>query len=142
MGSMKLDQQRRAFAWSRGWHRLSPSSAALLALALGTVPALAAGNAASGKQLYEARCVGCHGTKAAETALGPSLVGIIGRKAGTGATGVHSRALTESNIKWDEASLRWFLAGPTRQIEGTTMPTSVLEPQQIDDIIAYLKTLH
>jgi len=138
MGSMKRDQQRRPFA--RRWHWLCAISTALLALAFGTAPAVAAGNAASGRQLYEARCVGCHGTSAAEAALGPSLVGIIGRKAGTGETGVHSRALTESNIRWDEASLRWFLTGP---IEGTTtMPAPVLDAQQIEDLIAYLKTLH
>ena len=135
-------QRWRCFASAGGQHMPPATYAALVALAFGTAPAVAAGNAASGKQLYEARCVGCHGTSAAEATLGPSLVGIIGRKAGTGETGVHSRALTESNIKWDELSLRWFLAGPTKQVEGTTMPTSVLNSQQIDDIIAYLKTLH
>ena len=103
-------------------------------------PALAAGNATSGRQLYQARCVGCHGDGSNSGAtLGPNLAGIVGRKAGTGETGVHSRALTESNIRWDDASLRWFLAGP---IEGTTtMPTSVLDSQKIEDLIAYLKTL-
>jgi len=141
MGSMKHDQPRRPFPWPRGWYRLSAISTALIA-AFGTAPApaVAAGNASSGKQLYEARCVGCHGTSAAEATLGPNLVGVIGRKAGTGETGVHSRALTESNIRWDEASLRWFLSGP---IEGTTtMPAPVLDAQQIEDLIAYLKTLH
>ena len=133
-------QRWRCFASAGGQHMPPATYAALVALAFGTAPAVAAGNAASGKQLYEARCVGCHGTSAAEATLGPSLVGIIGRKAGTGETGVHSRALTESNIRWDEASLRWFLTGP---IEGTTtMPAPVLDAQQIEDLIAYLKTLH
>ena len=133
-------QRWRCFASAGGQHMPPATYAALVALAFGTAPAVAAGNAASGKQLYEARCVGCHGTSAAEATLGPSLVGIIGRKAGTGETGVHSRALTESNIRWDEASLRWFLTGP---IEGTTtMPAPVLDSQQIEDLIAYLKTLH
>jgi len=104
--------------------------------------AAAAGNAASGKRLYDSRCLGCHGDGSSAATLGPSLVGIIGRKAGTGQSGVHSRALTEANIKWDETSLRWFLAAPSRQVAGTTMPTGVEDPQQIDDLIAYLKTLH
>jgi cytochrome c len=100
--------------------------------------AFAAGNAASGKRLYDTRCLGCHGDGSTAATLGPSLVGIIGRKAGTGESGVHSRALTESSIRWDETSLRWFLAAP---IAGTTMPASVEDPQEIDDLIAYLKTL-
>jgi cytochrome c len=104
----------------------------------GYTPAFAAGDAASGKRLYETRCLGCHGDGGSAATLGPSLVGIIGRKAGTGESGVHSRALTESNIRWDETSLRWFLAAP---IAGTTMPAGVDDPQEIDDLIAYLKTL-
>ena len=122
-------------------HKRSVVALVILALPISTLPpALAAGDAASGRQLYQARCVGCHGEGSNSTAtLGPNLAGIIGRRAGTGETGVHSRALTESNIRWDEPSLRWFLAGP---VEGTTtMPTSVLDPQQIEDLVAYLKTL-
>ena len=101
-------------------------------------PALAAGDVASGKRLYDTRCLGCHGDGSSAATLGPSLVGIIGRKAGTGESGVHSRALTESKIRWDETSLRWFLAAP---IAGTTMAASVEDPQDIDNLIAYLKTL-
>lgn len=113
----------------------------VIGLSVATSPlALGAGNVASGRQAYEAHCVGCHGNGSKSvTTLGPNLAGIVGRKAGTGESGIHSRALTESNIRWDEPSLRWFLAGP---IEGTTtMPTAALDAQQIEDIVAYLKTL-
>jgi len=113
----------------------------VIAAHLAAASALAAGNVAEGKRLYETRCLGCHGDGSNATTLGPNLAGIIGRKAGTGESGVHSRALTESNIRWDETSLRWFLAGSIKQIAGTTMPVDVEDPQQIDDLIAYLKTL-
>ena len=73
--------------------------------------------------------------------LGPNLTGIVGRKAGTGESGVHSRALVESGITWDEASLRKFLAAPTKQVPGTNMPVDVPDPKQIDDVVAYLRTL-
>ncbi len=86
-------------------------------------------------------CLGCHGGGGTENTLGPSLVGIIGRKAGTGESGVHSRAMIDSGIKWDEASLRIFLAAPAKTLAGTNMPVSVIDPQEIDDLIAYLKTL-
>lgn len=101
----------------------------------------AAGNAVSGKGVYQARCLGCHGSGGSENTLGPSLVGIIGRKAGTGESGVHSRPMTESGFRWDETTLRVFLAAPTKTVPGTIMPSTNIDPQEIDDLIAYLKTL-
>jgi cytochrome c len=112
-----------------------------LHLAASLTPALAAGNAASGKQLYQTRCLGCHGDGRTANTLGPSLIGIIGRKAGTGESGVHSRIMTESGITWNETWLRIFLAAPTKEMPGTIMPVGVPDAQEIDDLIAYLKTL-
>jgi cytochrome c2 len=118
-----------------------------LCLGASLTPTLAAGDAASGKRLYQTRCLGCHGggmspePRGSAATLGPSLVGIIGRKAGTGESGVHSRVMTESGITWNEAWLRIFLAAPTKEMPGTIMPAGVLDAQAIDDIIAYLETL-
>jgi cytochrome c len=108
---------------------------------LSSISVHAAGDAAAGKQLYLTRCIGCHGDGNAAGTLGPSLAGIVGRKAATGESGVHSRALLESGITWDEASLRRFLAAPTKQVPGTNMSADVRDPQQIDDVVAYLLTL-
>jgi cytochrome c2 len=112
-----------------------------LLLAASPISAPAAGNAASGKELYRTRCLGCHGDGSTATTLGPSLVGIIGRKAGTGQSGVHSRIMTESGITWNETWLRIFLAAPTKEMPGTIMPVGVPDAQEIDDLIAYLETL-
>jgi cytochrome c len=119
------------------------TASSLVGLLLAALPVAvpAAGNAASGKEVYQTRCLGCHGSGGSENTLGPSLVGIIGRKAGTGESGVHSRIMTESGIRWDETSLRIFLAAPTKTLPGTNMPLSIADPQKIDDLIAYLKTL-
>jgi len=110
-------------------------------LAASSTAVSAAGNASAGKEIYQTHCLGCHGSGGNENTLGPSLVGIIGRKAGTGESGVHSRAMTESGIRWDETSLRIFLAAPMNALAGTNMPASIVEPQEIDDLVAYLKTL-
>lgn len=112
-----------------------------LLLAGSPTPAAAAGNAASGKEVYRARCLGCHGDGRTANTLGPSLVGIIGRKAGTGESGVHSRIMTESGITWNETWLRVFLSAPTKEMPGTIMPAGVPDAQEIDDVIAYLETL-
>ena len=116
-------------------------AAASLAVALSSMPVQAAGDAAAGKQVYAKRCLGCHGDLKTASTFGPNLTGIVGRKAGTGESGVHSRALIESGITWDEASLRKFLASPTKQVPGTNMPVDVPDPQQIEDVVAYLRTL-
>lgn len=140
---MNIDRNnpwRKAFA--------SPQAAAswalVTALSLGLLSSIsvrAASDAAAGKQIYYMRCLGCHGDEKTAGTIGPSLVGIVGRKAGTGESGVHSRALMESGITWDEASLRRFLAAPSKQVPGTIMPVDVPDPQQIDDLLAYLRTL-
>jgi len=131
-------------------HRLPEADRAVatLSLLVGLVLAgapfglLAAGDVASGQRLYQTRCLGCHGSGGGtENTLGPSLVGIIGRKAGTEENGVHSRAMTESGITWNEAWLRIFLAAPTGEMPGTTMPLDGLSEEEVDDLIAYLKTL-
>lgn len=110
------------------------------ALLAGIAPAGAAGNVASGKKLYDNVCRGCHGD-AKTQGTAPTLVGIIGRKAGTSSTGATSRALTESDITWDEANLKAFLASPGGKVHGTIMPIGVQRPADRDDLVAYLASL-
>jgi cytochrome c2 len=54
---------------------------------------------------------------------------------------VHSRALTEADLTWTEASLRKYLAAPAAQVPGGNMPVAVLAPAELDDMLAYLKSL-
>ena len=121
-----------------GWALVTAAS---LAGVLLPIQVRAAGDPAAGRKVYAARCLGCHGDLKTASTFGPNLTGIVGRKAGTGESGVHSRALLESGITWNEASLRKFLAGPTKQVPGTNMPVDVPDPQQIEDVVAYLRTL-
>ena len=104
-------------------------------------PSWGAGDAAAGRRLYHARCRGCHGDEHAAPTLGPTLVGIIGRKAGSGETGVHSHEMIESDIIWNAASLRRFLAAPTKEVPGTLMLGGIDDPQELDDVVAYLESL-
>jgi cytochrome c len=91
--------------------------------------------------LYHARCRGCHGDEHAAPTLGPTLIGIIGRKAGTGETGVHSYAMKESGITWNAASLRRFLGAPTKEVPGTLMLGGIDDPQELDDVVTHLESL-
>jgi cytochrome c2 len=113
-----------------------------LTLAAGLVsPALAQGDAAAGKKFYEATCLGCHGDGNTAPTTGPKLAGLIGRKAGTSAGGVISRANTESPIVWSEKTLDQYLASPSAAIHGTIMPIGVDNPKERANLIAYLKIM-
>jgi cytochrome c len=106
-------------------------------------PALADEAASAGRKIFETRCASCHGGAMPSTGtLGPSLAGIVGRKAGTGKSGVHSRAMVESGIVWSRGSLRRFLSDPGREVPGTIMPVRMEDPKQLDDLLNYLETLH
>jgi cytochrome c len=105
-------------------------------------PALAERPGSAGKQIFEERCAGCHrGASPSSATLGPSLAGLIGRKAGTGASGVHSRAVTESGIVWTRNSLRRYLSDPAREIPGTIMPVRVQDPKELELLLDYLETM-
>ena len=107
---------------------------------MGVAPARAAGDAPAGKKLYDKSCRGCHGD-AKTQGTAPTLVGIVGRQAGTSSTGATSRALSESGIVWDEASMQAYLASPGDKVHGTIMPIGVQRAADRDDLIAYLKSL-
>lgn len=113
--------------------------AGVLAVAFaGSVSAYAA-DANHGKELFLA-CAACHTEKA--DALGPSLKGIVGRKAAALDTFRYSPAMTRSNITWTEAKLREYLMDPQGTVKGNRMPFSgMTNRSDVDDIIAHLATL-
>ena len=115
---------------------------ALFLLATTFTPAFADDEATSaGRKIFENRCASCHQNTPSSTTLGPSLVGIIGKKAGTENSGVHSRAVVESGIVWDRNSLRRYLSDPGRDIPGTVMPVRVEDPKELGELLDYLETL-
>jgi cytochrome c len=116
--------------------RLVVWMSALVTLA---APALAA-DAEHGKELFKA-CAACHSDKPGNK-LGPSLAGVFGRKAGALDDYRYSPAMTRSNLTWDEPNLRAYITDPQGKVKGNRMPFAGLkQPQDADDIVAYLKTL-
>ncbi|HWQ40371.1 MAG TPA: c-type cytochrome [Burkholderiales bacterium] len=103
--------------------------------------AAAEGDAARGRKAYELWCIGCHGDKQRIESVGPSLVGLLGRRAGTVDGSPYSRNLYQANIVWDERSLDRYLAAPTGAVHGTIMPVGLQDARERADVIAYLKTL-
>lgn len=110
--------------------------------AAGVMGAAFADEPAAGREVYERRCRTCHGgTARADSPIGPSLAGIVGTKAGTQASGVHSRAAMDSGIVWNRDSLRRFLSGPPYELPGTLMPGGVVPPGELERLLDYLESL-
>jgi cytochrome c len=109
-----------------------------LLLALGASAAPAA-DVDHGKQVFQA-CAACHSDK--PDALGPSLVGVVGRKAGSRDDFRYSNAMTRAGFNWDAGNLRQYLADPQAKVKGNRMPFSGLnDPKDVDDVVAYIGTL-
>jgi cytochrome c len=121
----------------------------LLALAavLATPTAFASeaeGNAANGRELFMANsCPTCHGvTKEDNSKVGPNLIGVVGRKAGTTQSLLGpSENLKKYGVIWSAETLDEFLADPNAKVPGTAMIGKLADPQQRADVIAYLSTL-
>jgi len=120
--------------------RMAAAMGAVAALALlAAGPALAQGDAQHGQAVFQDQCSGCH-VLTGQGFSAPALSGVYGRKAGT-ADFMYSDAMKKSGLVWDDASLHSFLADPDKAVPGTAMAFSLSDPQQRDDVIAYLKTL-
>lgn len=93
-----------------------------------------------GERLF-LQCRACHslGTETAGK-VGPPLVGLLGRKAGTYPEFRYSPALAASGLTWDEATLERWLAGPATLVPGTSMIfAGVPKPDDRRVLIEYLR---
>ena len=72
---------------------------------------------------------------------GPQLNGVVGRKAGTVEGYKYSKAMKNSGLTWDEATLDKFLIKPKNEVKGTKMIFGGLKKEkQRANLICYLKT--
>ena len=112
-------------------------AAAALVVAAGSV--CADGDAKRGQKLYE-ECVACHAhERGAQNGVGPTLYGVIGRKAGEGTDFRYSPALKRSGVTWSERDLDAYIADPQKKIPANRMPYSGMpDARDRADLIAYL----
>ena len=90
---------------------------------------------------YNNACRTCHSLKEGDNRLGPSLSGIIGRKAGSLEGYAYSDSMKSSGISWDEATLDKFIADPEAVVRGNRMKPygGITDPAQRTTIIEFLK---
>ena len=93
-----------------------------------------------GDRLFRSTCGICHTIQSGQNRLGPSLAGIVGRKAGTVPGFNYSDANKNSNVVWDEAQLDQYLTDPKQFMPGTKMIyPGMKEAEQRKAVIAYLR---
>ena len=117
----------------------SARSLAVFLLVLGACGAAQATDATRGKELYEARCAGCHSLD--QDRIGPRHRGLIGRKAGAVSGFEYSPALRASRIVWSPRTLDAWLTNPERLVPGQRMNYSVADAADRAALIAYLEAI-
>ena len=115
-----------------------PEPAAVVAV---SAPTASAGDAASGAKLF-AQCRVCHSVEPGKNGLGPSMHGVVGRKAGTLAGFNYSPAMKASGFVWSDAKLNDYLRAPMKSVPGTKMAfAGIADDKRRAEVIAYLDTL-
>jgi cytochrome c len=97
-------------------------------------------DAAAGRAVFE-QCAACHSIDG-NSGVGPTLQGVVGRKAGTVPGFRYSRAMKSATLAWDEKTLDGYIADPQKVVPGNLMPFSGLpDAKHRADLIGYLATL-
>ena len=114
---------------------------ALALLASLSLPALAEGDPANGAKVFN-KCKACHENEKGVNKVGPTLKGVVGRKAASVPDYKYSEAMTAKGaegVVWDEATLAAYLPDPKAFVPKTKMAFGGLKkPEDVADVIAYL----
>ncbi len=115
--------------------------AALSALSLLATHAWAAPE--DGQVAFNNACRTCHSFKPDDNRLGPTLHGIVGRKAGSIEGFAFSPSMKSSGVTWDEATLDKFISDPNQVVSGNKMQPfgGIADAGERKKIVDYLKTL-
>ncbi|MEN8197707.1 MAG: c-type cytochrome [Pseudomonadota bacterium] len=132
------------------------SAAWLMAGALALAPAAgiasdppgAGGDPKKGAKVIR-KCVACHDIKTGRKKVGPSLVGVFGRKAAAAKGYRYSsgiKAAAEKGVVWNEESLFNYLADPKKFLKSVVgksvsnkMTYKLKKEDQRRDVIAFIK---
>lgn len=127
------------------WMRLTLGTVLALSFTAATLPlhAARAADANAGRTVFIQRCAICHSDDKGENKIGPSLYGVVGRKAGS-VPGYHYSAANEkSDLVWSPEELDKYLTNPRHVVPGTKMSFPGLpDPATRANVIAFLATLH
>ena len=104
-----------------------------------TAPATGpSGDVQAGRQVFR-KCQACHSLEPGKNSVGPSLAGIVGKKAASDPTYSYSQALRSANLTWDAQTLDSYLLDPQKVVPGNKMPFPGLKTDnERKTLLAYL----
>jgi len=112
--------------------------AALVGAAI-SVSVQADGDVALGEKVFR-KCKACHSFNPAKKTMGPTLAGVMGRKAAAVEGYKYSKGFKKLDVVWDDASMAAFLKAPRKFAKGTKMAFGGLKkPADIENLLAYVK---
>jgi len=92
-----------------------------------------------GEKVFKKYCMACHTVEPGKNKIGPSLAGVVGRKAGTAPNFQYSDAMKNSGITWDDANLEKYLGDPKGTVPGNKMAfAGVKKPDERKAVIEFL----
>lgn len=110
----------------------------IAALGVSLVSGVAMADTDKGEKIFKRKCGTCHGFEKHKT--GPSLKGIVGRKAGSTDFPKY-KGLKDAAFVWDETSLDGWLTNPKKFIgKSTSMAVKLKKAKDRTAVIAYLKS--
>lgn len=84
-------------------------------------------------------CVACHDLYSRKHMVGPHLVDLVGRPAGSLSDFSYSPAMRNSGIVWKRETLRAFLLNPMAVVPNTAMGISGIPESEVDALLDYLE---
>jgi cytochrome c len=109
------------------------------AFALWSSVGLAQGDPAEGQKVFN-KCRACHVVDEPQNRVGPHLVGLFGRQAGSVEGFKYSDAMKESGITWNEETVAEYIADPRGYIKGNRMAfVGLKDEEEVANLVAYLK---
>lgn len=96
--------------------------------------------ALKGESVFMTKCASCHSLQKDDRRAGPSLYLILGRKAASVYQFPYSRAMRESEIVWERASVKQFLKNPRLMVPQNRMAfVGIEDEQEIDALLDFLE---
>jgi cytochrome c len=112
-------------------------------LLLGLCRSAEAGDLKVGQEVFSAECAECHSVRDGKQKKGPSVFGVMGRKAATVQGFDYSEALRKSEWVWDTERMRFYLQQPAKKANpgGKMKYEGLVDPVALDALLEYLQSL-